>query len=385
MDFTHDEEQQALRDAVRGLVGKAYGSYEDRRRRVDEDPGYSTEVWQQLAQMGVLGLPFAEEDGGSGAGPVEVAVVAEELGRVLAPEPFLGAVVVAGGLVAAAGSPQQRSDLLGSLASGEQLLAFAHSEPGAGWTTSAGAVGATGSGEQWTLTGVKEPVPHGAEADRLVVSAHAEGSDPSSGTGTRLFLVDPTAAGVTREGHRTLDGGRAARITFDGAPAVPLGEGGEATGVIRTVLDTARVIAGNQAVGAMEVALQSTSEYLTSRKQFGVPLNTFQALTFRAADCYVDLELARSMVAWATMVLAEAPEQLHEAATRAGLQVSRSGRHIGQEAIQLHGGIGMTAEYAIGAYAAHLALLEQWFGHAQRHLGELAADVRDHAEVDPLG
>jgi alkylation response protein AidB-like acyl-CoA dehydrogenase len=200
-----------------------------------------------------------------------------------------------------------------------------------------------------------------------------------------LFVVAPDASGLTRSGYRTHDGGRAAKVTFDASPATPLGSADDRTGVIARVLDIARVAACNEAVGAMEFALHTTSEYLKSRKQFGVTLNTFQALTFRAADMYVSLELARSIVLWATMVLAEGSgEEAAVAASRASLQVSRAGRHIGQEAIQLHGGIGMTAEYSIGSYTSRLTALDHLLGDGNHHLGALAAGVRGYDEVEPL-
>ncbi len=379
MDFTYDEEQLALREAVRGLVGKSYADFENRRRTVAADPGFDESLWARLAEMGVLGLPFAEEDGGMGAGPIEVGIVAEELGRVLAPEPFLTSVVLAGGIVAAAGSAEQRAELLGALAEGESVLAFAHAEPGTRWVPTAAAVTAQPDGDSWTLTGVKEPVPHGARADRLVVSAAL----PDGGTG--LFLVAGDAAGLDREGYATHDGGRAARVSFAGTPAVPLGEPVDRTAAIARTLDLARVAACSQAVGAMQVALDATTSYLTSRKQFGVTLNTFQALNFRASDMYVSLELATSLTAWATMVLVAGDDAaVADAASRASLQVSRAGRHVGQEAIQLHGGIGMTAEYSVGSYTSHLTALDHLLGDGQHHLTRLAAHVGEHAEVDPL-
>jgi len=378
MDFTYDDEQDALRDAVRGLVRKAYADYEQRRQTVAEDPGFSEKVWTQMAEMGLLGLPFAEADGGVGAGPVEIGIVAQELGRVLAPEPYLTSVVLAGGLVSAAGTPEQRAEVLGALSAGESVLAFAHDEEGSRWSPTASAVTATGDGDAWTLSGVKEPVPHGARADVLVVSAALPGG------GTGLFLVDPE--GVDRTGYRTYDGGRAARITFADTAATPLGTPGqdlEAT--IATIMDIGRIMAGHEALGAMEVALATTTSYLTSRKQFGVTLNTFQALTFRAADMYVSLELASSLVQWATMVLGTGdPARAADAAARASLQVSRAARHVGQEAIQLHGGIAMTAEYAVGSYAARLSALDHLLGDAQHQLGVLAAGVGEHGSLDPL-
>ena len=377
MDFTYDDEQQALREAVRGLVGRAYGDFESRRRAVDEDPGFSETVWLQLAEMGVLGLPFDERYGGMGAGAVEVGIVAHELGRVLAPEPFLTSVVLAGGLVAAAGSEEQKAELLGGLASGDLVLAFAHAEPGSRWAPTAEGVRAERAGDRWTLSGVKEPVPHGARADVLVVSAVL----PDGGTG--LFVV--RGAGVVRDGYRTHDGARAARVVLDATAATPLGTAEDRTGIVARVLDTARVAACNEAVGLMEVALDLTSSYLKSRKQFGVTLNTFQALTFRSADMYVSLELARSMALWATMVLdGGSGEETSVAASRAALQVSRAGRHVGQEAIQLHGGIGMTAEYSVGTYASRLTALDHLLGDGNHHLGLLAAGVSGYDEVDPL-
>ena len=391
MDFTYDDEQQALREAVRGLVGKTYSDFENRRRAVAEDPGFDELLWTRLAEMGVLGLPFAEEYGGMGAGPIEVGIVAQEMGRVLAPEPFLTCVVLAGGVVAAAGTDEQKGEVLEAVASGESLLAFAHAEPGSRWSASATAVTAStdgaadgdadgdAAGEGWTLTGVKEPVPHGARADRLVVSAALPGG------GTGLFLVDADATGLTRVGYGTYDGGRAARVELSSTPAVPLGTAGaDATATIAQALDATRIAAGMEAIGAMEFALSATSEYLTSRKQFGVPLKTFQALTFRAADMYVSLELAHSVALWATMVLASgSTDEVAEAASRSALQVSRAGRHVGQEAIQLHGGIAMTAEYSVGSYTSHLTALDHLLGDGQFHLTGLARGIGRYDEVDP--
>jgi alkylation response protein AidB-like acyl-CoA dehydrogenase len=380
MDFTYDEEQQALREAVRGLVGKAYSDFERRRQAVAEDPGFDEKLWTRLAEMGALGLPFAEEYGGMGAGAVEVGIVAQELGRVLAPEPFLSSVVLAGGVVAAAGTEEQKATVLEAVAAGESVLAFAHAEPGSRYLPTASAVTAEGAGDTWTLSGVKEPVVHGARADLLVISALL----PSGGTG--LFLVQPDAAGLTRTGYGTYDGGRAARVALEATPAVPLGEpGADASAAVAGALDAARIVAGMEAVGAMEFQLSATSSYLTSRKQFGVPLKTFQALTFRAADMYVSLELAHSVALWAVMVLDRGtPAEISEAASRSGLQVSRASRHVGQEAIQLHGGIAMTAEYSVGSYTSHLTVLDHLFGDGQFHLEQLTAVVGDHDEVDPL-
>ncbi len=380
MDFSYDDEQDALREAVRGLVGKTYSDFEKRQQVAGEDPGFDEQMWARMAEMGLLGLPFAEEDGGVGAGPVEIGIVCQELGRVIAPEPFLTSVVLAGGLVSAVGTPTQRGELLGSLSAGESVLAFAHDEPGSRWSPTATVVSATEDGDGWKLSGVKEPVAHGARADHLVVSAAL----PDGGTG--LFLVAGDAEAMTRSGYPTIDKGRAAKVAFDGTTATPLGESAaDVTDSIATVLDITRVMAGNEALGAMQTLLAATVDYLKSRKQFGVTLNTFQALNFRAADMYTSQELTQSLVDWATMVVATGDrERLTEAASRVALQVSRGGRHVGQEAIQLHGGIAVTMEYNVGTIVAHLTVLDHLLGdgtHAVRHLSE---SVADHGALDPL-
>jgi len=350
MDFELDEEQRALRDAVRGLL-KGYDPANDaeRRRQVTAtDPGYDTDLWGRYAELGLLGLPFTEEDGGSGAGPGEVAVVAEEIGRVLAPEPYVASVVLAGGLVAATGSAEQRAELLGGLSEGSRLLAYARTD----------------------ADGVAEPVIQGAAADTIVWHV---GDD---------LLVGPRPGDAVAS--RTYDGGRSARLTFDASAATPLGSAtGEAA---RAAFARARIAACHEAIGAMDTALATTVEYLKTRQQFGVTLNRFQALTFRAADCYMALELARSVVTWATMVACEGtPAQTIDAAAQAKLQVARAGRHIGQEAIQLHGGIGMTDEYTVGHFTERLTAISHWLGDERAMVGVLSGSVADHTLLDPLG
>ena len=379
MDFTYSDEQQALRESVRGLLATAYADHDARRRTVAEDPGFDRALWGRLAEMGVLGLPYSEAHGGVGAGPVEIGIVCRELGRVLAPEPYLAGVVHAGGLVAAVGTPEQKTDLLGRLSAGEIVLAAADTSPGARWSAATDGVRASESGGSWTLSGVADPVVGGAFADHLVVTAAL----PDGGTGA--FVVDASAATVT--GYAAADLTRAASVRLDDTAATPLGQPGrDLAPSIATISDLTRIMGANQALGVMESQVRATTDYLKSRKQFGVTLNTFQALTFRAADMYVSLELATSVVDWATMTIAGGDrDAVADAADRVGLQVSRAGRHIGQEAIQLHGGIGMTAEYAVGVGTAHLEVLDQWLGNGRHHLTRLAGRVTDHDLVEALG
>jgi alkylation response protein AidB-like acyl-CoA dehydrogenase len=374
MDFTLDSEQTALRDAVRGLL-KGYDA-EHRREVTKEDPGFDEKMWGRLAEMGVLGLPFAEDDGGMGAGPVELSVVAEEIGRVNAPEPFAESVVLAGGLVAALGTPSQKQEVLGPLAEGSLVLAAAVLEPAGRWDLAAGGV----TESDGKLTGVKEPVLGGARADLLVVTAAVD-------DGVGVFLVEP-GEGVSISSYTTIDGTRAARVSFDGATATRLGDGStDDLAALERVVAAAKIAYCHEAVGLMDSALRMTTEYLTTRKQFGMTLNRFQALTFRAADMYTSVELTRSIVTWATMVIADpssSQEKVTEAARRAKLQVSKAGRHVGQEAIQLHGGIGMTAEYAVGHYTARLTAIDHLLGDGREQTSHLAQHLTDYGVVEPL-
>jgi alkylation response protein AidB-like acyl-CoA dehydrogenase len=378
MDFTYDDEQQALREAVRGLLATTYADHETRRRTVAEQPGFDRALWGRLAEMGILGLPFSEDHGGVGAGPVEIGIVCQELGRVLAPEPYLASIVHAGGLVAAVGSAEQKADLLGRLSAGEIVLAAADTSPGGRWASRADGVRASLDGDAWTLTGVADPVVGGEAADVLVVTAALPDD-----AGTGVFVV--SADDVERTGYASADLTRAASVRFDGSAATPLGEPGrDLSPSIATISDLTRIMGANQALGVIQGQVRATTDYLKSRKQFGVTLNTFQALTFRAADMYVSLELARSTALWAAMVL-DAGGDAVTAADRARLQTSRAGRHIGTEAIQLHGGIGVTAEYSVGHYSSRLLAIDHVLGDGDWAVGRLAASVLDHPTVDPLG
>ncbi|MEU6831492.1 acyl-CoA dehydrogenase family protein [Nocardia beijingensis] len=369
MDFDLTDEQVMLRDTVRDLLARNYDA-ESRLKVVDSELGWSRDVWRQLADLGVLGLSFAEEDGGVGAGPVETMVVLEEVGRRLAPEPVLDAVLIPGGLVAAAGSAEQRQRILPEVASGAKLLAFAHAEPGVRWPAAELATTATAQGGSYTLTGVKNPVAHGDSADELVVSAAL----PEGGVG--LFLVAPDATGVVRKSYRTVDGQRGAQLELTDAPAERIGEA-DAAGAIESVLTHAQASLCAESVGAMEEALRLTTDYLKQRKQFGVTLSKFQTLTQRAANMYVSLELARSMSLYATASLADGADD-PVIASRARLQVGRAARHIGQEAIQMHGGIGVTAEYPVSHYVARLTAIERTLGSGLEHLRVLSSRVGDY-------
>ncbi|PTR30155.1 hypothetical protein C8K36_1023 [Rhodococcus sp. OK519] len=377
MDFELDDEQRLLRDTTRELLERSY-DLEQLSAAKDTPRGWRVDVWRMLAETGLLGLGFDEADGGSGAGPVEVGIVMTELGRRLAPEPVLDAVLLPGGLIADVGSEVQRRKILPGVVGGALLLAFAHAEPGQRWPSMEVATTAVRQGDSWTISGTKNPVPHGDCADTVVVSALL----PDGGIG--LFLVDADAPGVTRKTYATHDGLRGAQIELRDAPGEALGLGGDAVVAIRAAHVRAQAALCAEAVGAMEVALQLTTEYLRTRRQFGVPLASFQTLTQRAADMYVSLELARSMSQYVTMSLADGVVD-PVVASRAKLRIGRSARHIGQEAIQMHGGIGMTAEYSVGHYVSRLTAIEHTLGSADDHLRVLAADVAGHDMVNVTG
>ncbi|MGW4241469.1 acyl-CoA dehydrogenase family protein [Nocardia sp. NPDC004722] len=373
MDFDLTPEQEMLRDTVRDVLARGY-TPERRNEVVGTDLGWDPAIWATFAEIGLLGLTFAEEDGGMGAGPIEAMLVMTELGRALAPEPVLDAALLPGWLISTLGSDTQRKDLLPRIAEGELKLAFAHGEPGLRWPATETATQAQRTEDGWRLSGRKHPVSHGDCADLLIVSAAVEG-------GLRLFLVDPADPGVRRSAYATHDGLRGADIAFESAVAEPLGDVADATAAVQAALAGAQAALCAEAVGAMEESLRLTAEYLKTRKQFGVALRSFQTLTQRAADMYVSLELARGMSMYASMSLADGIVD-PVVASRAKLRIGRSAKHIGQEAIQLHGGIGMTDEYPVGHYTARLTAIEHTLGDSTDHLRYLGGYVADYQMVE---
>jgi len=366
VDFDLTEEQQLLRDVTREVLTRNY-DITRYNETIGGEIGWSREVWNQFAEVGLLGLGFDPAE----AGQIEIAVVMTEVGRRLAPEPLAQAALIPGGVIAELGTDDQKK-VLDDVASGATLLAFAHDEPGVRGPDDARSTTAERSGDSWTVSGTKNPVLAGDSADKIVVTATL----PDGGVG--LFLVDGAAA--TKHPYRTFDGRRGAQLTFDSTQAEPLGDGGDATDQLsRTIIRYQSVLCA-EAVGAMEQALELTTGYLRERKQFGVPLSSFQTLTQRAADMYVSLELARSMNLYAAMSIADGRFDPVVAA-RAKLQIGRSGKHIAQEAVQLHGGIGMTAEYPVGHYAARLTAIGNTFGTTDDQLRTLSGQIGSYGTV----
>ena len=365
MQLELTDEQRMLAETVKSLLDKRYDA-NARLELLRSEQGFSRDMWRQYADLGLLGLTFDEQYGGAGMGVGELAVVQEAFGRALILEPFVATVVLAGQLVAAAGSAEQKATLLPSVAAGQSLLALAMSERGSRWSLTDIATTATRSGEAWTLSGEKIAVLGGDVADQLVVTALM----PDGELG--LFLVHGDA--VRRNGYRQQDGLGAADVVLDAAPAQPLGEPTEAAAQLDRVLDVALAVLCAEAVGAMDRMLWLTVEYLKTRVQFGHPIGDFQALQFRAADMYVSVEQARSMALMARLSLGDDdPAARRRAVQAAKIQVDASARHVGQEAVQLHGGIGMTMEYPVGHYLKRTAVIAKTIADSDHLVTELGA------------
>ena len=374
MDFSFTDEQRLLKESVERLLADRY-SFEARQRFMDEPTGWSRALWQSYAELGLLGLPFEDRHGGVGGGPVETMIVMEALGRALALEPFFATVVLAGGLLRLGANEAMRAALVPKIAAGDLLLAFAHAERQSRYDLADVATTARHDGADYILDGVKSLVIHGDCADRLIVSARLAGVRRDR-DGLGLFVVDAGAAGVSRRAYPTVDGLRAAEVTLSDVRVGPdqvLGEPGKAFPLIAQVVDAAIAALAAEAVGAMAAMHEMTVEYLKTRKQFGVPIGNFQVLQHRAAEMLIALEEARSMAFFATMMAEEPdPAERRKAIAAAKVQIGRSGRFVGQQAIQLHGGIGMTMEYKVGHYFKRVTAIDALYGDADHHLAELA-------------
>jgi pimeloyl-CoA dehydrogenase small subunit len=368
MDFDLTDDQRLLADSVNRLVSDRYGDYEKRKAYRAEPRGYAAANWSAMAEMGLLGLPLTEEQGGFGGGPVETLIVMEAFGRGLVVEPYLATVVLGLGLLRRI---EGQEDLLAQVAAGEETLAFAHQERQARHDLHDVATKATRAGDGWALQGAKGVVLHGDGADRILVSARITGARRDR-DGIGLFLLDPAAAGVTRRGYATQDGLRAAEVVLENAPAALLAE--NALKLIERVADEAIAALCAEALGAMETLRDLTVEYLKTRQQFGRAIGEFQALQHRAADMLVATEQARSMTMYAAMMVQEPDAAARSTALSAAKAlVGRLADQVGKEAIQLHGGIAMTEEYKAGHYFKRLAMIGALFGDVDHHLRRVVA------------
>jgi alkylation response protein AidB-like acyl-CoA dehydrogenase len=365
MDFSLNDEQRMLEDTVTRLVRERYG-FEQRGRYAKEASGYSAEVWGLLAELGLLSVPFSEEDGGIGGGGVELMLLHQAFGRGLTLEPYLATVVLGGGLLARLGSAAQRESILPAVIGGEATLALAYAEPGGGYDPLWIETRAERAGDAWTLNGAKAVVLHGDSAGRLLVTART-GGGVNDRDGVSVFLVDPTQPGVAMRGYATIDGLRAAEVTLTGATGELVGLEGAAADALETVLATGCVALCAEAVGAMEQACDLTLDYLKTRQQFGAPIGRNQVLQHRMVDMRIALEQARSMAILGACSLGLGREVRERRVSAAKALIGTSGRFVAEQAIQMHGGMGMTDEAAVSHYAKRLVMIDHWLGDGDYH------------------
>lgn len=377
MDFELSDEQRLLKDSVTSMLADTY-SFERRKASMTAPGGINPDVWRQFAELGLLAVPFTEDDGGVGGGAQEIMIVMEAIGRRLVVEPYLAHTVLAGGVIRRAASAAQRQRWLPGLIAGESRYALALAERQSRYDLEVCETAAHRDGDGFVLDGAKSLVLSGDSADRIIVLARAGGGVRDQ-AGLGLFLLDARAQGVSRRGYPTQDGMRAAEITLERVKVAAqdvIGDPGGAFPVVRQVADEALAALAAEAVGCMDEMLHLTVEYLKTRKQFGATIGSFQALQHKASDMFVAVEQARSMAMLAAMMV-EDPDhgERAKALSSAKVQIGRSGRFVSQAAVQLHGGVGVTMEYAIGHYMKRLAMIETMFGDTDHHLGRLGEMV----------
>ncbi|QTD46464.1 acyl-CoA dehydrogenase family protein [Ottowia testudinis] len=369
MDFDFSDDQQQLRDAVAKWVEKSYDF--ERRQKIVAAGGFDRGVYNELAELGLTGIYVSEDHGGMGMGPVEAMVVMEELGRGIVTEPLMQAFVTSA-VIQAYGDDAVKSAWLPRIASGEALVVLAQQERKARYRLDLCEAKAAKSGDSYALTALKNIVPAGDAADAFVVPAMLDGK-------LALFIVERSAKSVSTRGYPTQDEARAADVKLDDAPATLITTDGQAALTFAVDVGIACVCA--QGVGAMDQTLKLTTDYMNQRKQFGVTIATFQALRHRVAEMKMQLELARSMSYYATLKLNAPEAERRQALSRAKVQLGQSMRFVGQQSVQLHGGIGVTDEYAGSHYFKFLTQLEMTCGDTLHHLGEVSQHMTETAGV----
>ncbi len=369
MDFNFSDDQEQLRDAVRKWVDKGYDF--ERRRATEAAGGFSRDAWDELAGLGLAGLYIPEDDGGMGMGPVEGMVVMEELGRGIVLEP-LAQALIAGAVLAGYAGADLKENWLPRIAGGQALVSLAYQERRARYRLDVCEAKAVAAGDGHTLTGTKSIVAAGDQADAFIVPTQLDGQ-------IALFLVERAASGVEARGYGLQDGSRGAEVVFDKAAAALITKDGLAA--LEHAVDIGIAATCAEAVGVLDKTLDVTVEYMNQRKQFGVTIATFQALRHRVADMKMQLELARSMSYYATLKLNAPAAERRQAVSRAKYQLGQSMRFVGQNAVQLHGGIGVTDEYIASHYFRKLTQMEMTFGDSLHHLGEVSARMNDTAGV----
>ncbi len=365
MDFSFSEEQSMLKDSVTRFVQDNY-DFESRRTLAASDAGFSTEHWQTFAELGWLSIPFSEGFGGFGGGVVDSMVVMEELGKGLVLEPYLATVLLFGGLLQKSGNQVVQDAYIGSIIEGSLQGAFAFVERDSRFVLNAVRTRAEKSDGSYWINGEKTVVINGASADKIVVSARTSGNTHDEG-GISLFVIDSKEAGVKISSYRMMDGQVVANISLDQVSVSTdhmLGEEGEALEVMQEVINDAMIAVSAEALGAMEKALQITVDYTKIREQFGVAIGSFQVLQHRMVDMFTAVQETRSLLYRAACSLEAGSDEAIKDLYALKVKVGRAGKLVGEEAMQLHGGMGMTDELDVGHYAKRLRMINTLFGDA---------------------
>ena len=369
MDFNFTEEQDMVRDGLSRLVREQY-DWETRRKAIASSDGWRPEIWAQLAELGILGMPFSEADGGFGGGAVDAMIIMQEFGKGLVVEPFVPTVVCAGGFLKHGGTAAQKEEHIGGIVAGSSVFAFAYAEPRGRYDYADLETTARKDGSGYILNGRKAVVIGAPWATHLIVTART-GGERRDRNGVSVFVVDKNAAGIVTRDYETVDGRRAAEAYFDNValPAEALiGAEGAGLALIELVTDEAIAALCAEACGAMKVAHAMTVEYSRQRKQFGVPIGSFQVLQHRMVDMYTAYETSVSLTYLATLRLGADETERKRAVSAAKVGVGQAARLIGQEAVQIHGGNGVTDEYAIGHYFKRLTIFDAEFGNVDHHM-----------------
>jgi alkylation response protein AidB-like acyl-CoA dehydrogenase len=367
MDFSLNEFQSMLTDSVEKFVTNEY-DFETRQKNAASESGYSTDVWQSFCDLGWTAIPFAESDGGLDGGPIETMLLMQQFGRGLIVEPYLANVVLSGGILRRIASDEQKAKWLQPMIAGELQTALAFVEPQSRYEIGDIQSTAVADGDGWILNGKKSVVLNGGNADILII--------PTGGDGVSLFAVPANAEGVARKRYPTVDGGTAADITLTNVRVdadARLGQAGDGLAILETVIDEAILAVCAEAVGIMQTLTDKTVEYSKNRVQFGVPIGSFQALQHRMVDMLTASEQSYSLLLWATMANADQSEEAKRAIHAIKYQIGTAGKLVGQEAVQLHGGMGMSWEFDVGHYFKRLTVIGQMLGNADWHLDKLAS------------
>jgi alkylation response protein AidB-like acyl-CoA dehydrogenase len=374
MDFSLNDVQLMLADSIDKFIANDY-DFESRQQYSGSETGYSVDVWKTFAELGWTAVPFSEDDGGFDGGPVDMMVVMERLGRGLVVEPYLANVVLAGGILRRAANDRQKASWLAPLIGGELQASVAFVEPQARYDISNIATSARQDGGHWHITGRKSYVLNGGNAGLLIVPARTSGAQCDH-DGITLFGIDSDSSGISVRGYQTVDGQRAAEIELQdlavSSDAV-IGEVGQGHAPLQAAISDATLAVSAEAVGIMTVLTEKTIEYSKSRVQFGVPISSFQALQHRMVEMYTACEQSRSLMMWAAMTIADGTAGSGSALHALKYQVGVAGKRVGEEAVQIHGGMGVTWELDVAHYLKRLTAINLMFGNADWHLDRLVS------------